>query len=129
MSILRKWVGLVFLGLLPLLAGCSRHSTSEHYYLIATNIKLPYWQTAAAGFAKAAGQYGVTAEMLGPDNFDPVGEVKAFLRQPLVLSAMEEMTSREVAAVMGIPEGTVRTRGMRARAELKKRVEAMEARR
>jgi len=30
---------------------------------------------------------------------------------------------------MGIPEGTVRTRVMRARAELKKRFEAMEARR
>lgn len=42
------------------------------------------------------------------------------LRQPLVLSAMEEMTSREVAAVMGIPEGTVRTRLMRARAELRR---------
>ncbi|WP_245632037.1 RNA polymerase sigma factor [Edaphobacter aggregans] len=46
------------------------------------------------------------------------------LRQPLVLSAIEEMTSGEVAAVMGIPEGTVRTRVMRARAELKKRFAA-----
>lgn len=51
------------------------------------------------------------------------------LRQPLMLSAMEEMTSREVAAVMGIPEGTVRTRVMRARAELKKRFAGMEVRR
>jgi RNA polymerase sigma-70 factor (ECF subfamily) len=51
------------------------------------------------------------------------------LRQPLLLSAIEEMTSREVAAVMGIPEGTVRTRVMRARAELKKRFEAIEVRR
>ena len=47
------------------------------------------------------------------------------LRQPLVLSAIEEMTSREVAMAMGIPEGTVRTRVMRARAELKRRFEAM----
>jgi RNA polymerase sigma-70 factor (ECF subfamily) len=47
------------------------------------------------------------------------------LRQPLVLSAVEEMTSREVALAMGIPEGTVRTRVMRARAELKRRFEAM----
>ena len=47
------------------------------------------------------------------------------LRQPLVLSAIEEMTSREVAAAMGIPEGTVRTRVMRARGELKRRFEAM----
>jgi RNA polymerase sigma-70 factor (ECF subfamily) len=47
------------------------------------------------------------------------------LRQPLVLSAIEEMTSREVAEAMGIPEGTVRTRVMRARAELRRRFEAM----
>ena len=47
------------------------------------------------------------------------------LRQALVLSAIEEMTSREVAAAMGIPEGTVRTRVMRARAELKRRFAAM----
>jgi RNA polymerase sigma-70 factor (ECF subfamily) len=47
------------------------------------------------------------------------------LRQALLLSSVEEMTSGEVAAVMGIPEGTVRTRVMRAKAELRKRFEAM----
>jgi RNA polymerase sigma-70 factor, ECF subfamily len=47
------------------------------------------------------------------------------LRQALLLSSVEEMTSGEVAAVMGIPEGTVRTRVMRAKAELRKRYEAM----
>ena len=47
------------------------------------------------------------------------------LRRPLVLSSMEEMTSREVAEVMGIPEGTVRTRVMRARTELRRRFVAM----
>ena len=47
------------------------------------------------------------------------------LRQPLVLSSVEEMTSREVAEAMGIPEGTVRTRVMRARAELKRRFVTM----
>jgi len=50
------------------------------------------------------------------------------LRQPLVLSAVEEMTSREVAVAMGIPEATVRTRVMRARAELRRRFEAMRKR-
>jgi RNA polymerase sigma-70 factor (ECF subfamily) len=43
------------------------------------------------------------------------------LRQPLVLSSVEEMTSREVAEAMAIPEGTVRTRVMRARSELRRR--------
>jgi RNA polymerase sigma-70 factor (ECF subfamily) len=47
------------------------------------------------------------------------------LRQALLLSSVEEMKSCEVAAVMGIPEGTVRTRVMRAKAELRKRYEAM----
>jgi len=50
------------------------------------------------------------------------------LRQPLVLGAIEEMTSREVAAALGIPEGTVRTRVMRARAELRKRFETVRIR-
>lgn len=62
----------------PLLTGCQRHSKSEHFYLIATNTKLAYWQTANAGFTKAADQYGVTAEMTGPDTFDPRAEVDAF---------------------------------------------------
>jgi RNA polymerase sigma-70 factor (ECF subfamily) len=47
------------------------------------------------------------------------------LRRPLLLSAIEELTSVEVAAVIGIPEGTVRTRVMRAKIELKRRFEAM----
>ena len=47
------------------------------------------------------------------------------LRQPLVLSSVEEMTSRQVAEAIGIPEGTVRTRVMRARTELRRRFVAM----
>ncbi len=36
-------------------SGCgARHSTKEVYYLIATNMNLPYWQTAAAGLAAIA---------------------------------------------------------------------------
>lgn len=58
--------------------GCQRHSKSETYYLVATNLKLPYWQQAAAGFNKAAAQYIVTAQLRGPDNFDPEAELDAF---------------------------------------------------
>lgn len=48
------------------------------------------------------------------------------LRQPLVLSAVDGMRSHEVAVVLGIPEGTVRTRVMRAKAELRERFLAMQ---
>ena len=43
------------------------------------------------------------------------------LRQVLLLSAIEELNSREIAGLIGIPEGTVRTRMMRAREELRQR--------
>ena len=41
------------------------------------------------------------------------------LREPLVLSAVDELNSREIAEVLGVKEGTVRTRLMRARQMLK----------
>ena len=56
-----------------------------------------------------------------------IDELPEELRLPLRLSALEEMSSREVGVVMGIPEGTVRTRLMRARAELRRRFEALGA--
>lgn len=46
------------------------------------------------------------------------------LRQVLVLSAIEELNSREIAEMIEVPEGTVRTRLMRAKEELKRRSEA-----
>ena len=52
-----------------------------------------------------------------------IEELPVELREPLLLSAMEELSSREVGLVMGIPEGTVRTRLMRARAELRQAFE------
>jgi ribose transport system substrate-binding protein len=56
--------------------GCgARHSSKEVFYLIATNMKLPYWQTAAAGFNKAASQYKVTARVVGPDTYDSQAEL------------------------------------------------------
>ncbi len=47
------------------------------------------------------------------------------LRQPLLLSAIEELSSREIGLAMGLPEGTVRTRLMRARAELRRNFDAL----
>ncbi len=61
-----------------LLGGCERHSKSEQYFLIATHIGLPYWESAHAGFAKAAAEYGVTEDMRGPESFAPSIEVDEF---------------------------------------------------
>jgi ribose transport system substrate-binding protein len=97
---------------LPLLAGCSRHTKDEHYYLIATNINLPYWKSANAGFEKAAAAYGVSAEMRGTTTFDPQGEVAEFrtvvARKPagiLVSVASEQLMTPEINAAVdaGIP--------------------------
>jgi ribose transport system substrate-binding protein len=40
-------------------------------------VQLPYWQTAANGFKKAAAQYKVTANVAGPNSYDPLGELDA----------------------------------------------------
>lgn len=42
-------------------------------------------------------------------------------RVPLVLSAIEELNSREIGEILGIPEGTVRTRLQRARQILRQK--------
>lgn len=63
-----------------LMSGCGRHSTKEVYYLIASDMALPYWQTAAAGFNSAAAQYHVTAKLDGPDGHDPQAELAALLK-------------------------------------------------
>lgn len=49
------------------------------------------------------------------------------LRQPIALSTVEELKSHEIAAIMGIPEGTVRSRLSRARQILKQKLGALKA--
>jgi ribose transport system substrate-binding protein len=78
MNVWTKSFVVALMGVLPLLQGCTRHSKSEHYYLITVNVELPYWKTAGEGFQKAAAEYGVTAEMRGPNSFDPQAEVQEF---------------------------------------------------
>lgn len=60
--------------------GSSQPASQGHYYLVATNIKLPYWQAAAAGLKHAAAQLGVTAEMVGPETYDPHQQHEEFQR-------------------------------------------------
>jgi len=60
--------------------GTRPHSADEKYWLVATNVKLPYWQTANAGLTAAARQLGVLAEMVGPDTYDPQAQRDEFRR-------------------------------------------------
>jgi RNA polymerase sigma-70 factor, ECF subfamily len=46
------------------------------------------------------------------------------LRHPLLLSAIEELNSRQIAVILGIPESSVRGRIMRARQLLKEKLAA-----
>lgn len=62
---------------LTFMFGCNSDSKQDVYYMIAANVQLPYWQTAANGFKKAAAQYKVTANVVGPNTYDPLGELDA----------------------------------------------------
>ena len=48
------------------------------------------------------------------------------LRQVIALSAIDELNSRQIAAILSIPEGTVRTRLLRARQLLKEKIASAE---
>jgi ribose transport system substrate-binding protein len=62
------------------LTSCQKayHKPNERYLLVATNIQLPYWAEAAAGFMDAAGEFGVKAEVMGPHRYDPQQELETF---------------------------------------------------
>jgi RNA polymerase sigma-70 factor (ECF subfamily) len=47
------------------------------------------------------------------------------LRVPLVLSATKELNSRQIGEILGIPEGTVRTRLQRARQVLRQKLASL----
>ena len=59
--------------------GAPQHAVTEKYFLVATNVKVPYWQQASAGLFRAAAQYQVKAELVGPDTYDPKAEHEQFL--------------------------------------------------
>jgi ribose transport system substrate-binding protein len=70
---------LAFCALLVFLTSCgSAHDQDEKYYLVSTNVKIPYWQAGSAGLFQAAAQLKVRSEFSGPDSYDPKAEQKAF---------------------------------------------------
>lgn len=61
--------------LLTSLFSCGgRHDSDEYFVLVAANLQVPYWQTAGAGFSRAAALMKVRTDYLGPNNYDPKAE-------------------------------------------------------
>jgi len=116
-----------FLGPLLLTAplfcsGCNRPFNSAargsggQYFLVTVNKQIPYWQTAASGFVKAASEMQVQGTVAGPDNYDPKAEQQEFRRvvqlKPagiLVSPADPDLMKQDInsAIAAGIPVITV----------------------
>src|SRR5271154_2329168 len=117
MMTLSKRISFALLTLvLPLFTGCTRHSKSEQYYLIATNTAVPYWKSAAAGFAAAGLEYGVSVDTRGPAGLNAQAEVDEFkamvARKPagiLVQVVNSQLMQPEIDAAIaaGIPVITI----------------------
>ena len=97
-------------------SGCDRHDKKETFYLISVNSSMPYWQTVASGFNKAAAEYKVTAKVAGPDNYDPQAELaelqKAVAAKPagILIQASDASILKpgiDAAIAAGIPVITV----------------------
>src|SRR6202140_4939415 len=97
-----------------LIVSCAKpdHEETECYVFVATNINLPYWREAEAGFLDAAKTLGVKGELVGPTTYDPNAEVGIFRKiveeHPAgicVSAARPEVFQAEIdkAVAQGIP--------------------------
>ncbi len=59
---------------------CGGGHSGETYVLVTTNVNVPYWQTAAAGFSQSANQLKVAYEFVGSETYDPAAERDALQR-------------------------------------------------
>lgn len=96
--------------------GGPSHQSTEKYYMVCANPKIPYWQEAGAGLAAAARELGVQAELAGPEIYDANAERDEFRRivakKPagiLVSPGNSEILKPEIDAAVqsGIPVVTV----------------------
>lgn len=102
--------------LLPLMnCGGSQHTPEEKYFLIGTNVNVPYWRQVAAGLEKAAAGMHVKAEMLGPEGHDPKAQHEAFVKaleqkpSGILISASDPSLKPDIdtAIGQGIPVITI----------------------
>jgi ribose transport system substrate-binding protein len=107
----KRRVIVLMAGLMLVLAtSCNTERNPEVYYLIAANIQLSYWQTAANGFNKAAADYKVQAKVVGPQNYDPVAELDALQQATLakpsgILISISDVTTLERGIDTAIRQG------------------------
>jgi RNA polymerase sigma-70 factor (ECF subfamily) len=125
------------------------HTNNEQAFLARVA-----WRVAIDARRRSASQSTVSASQLTPNDaspfdFDPlsaqpgpeailvaanrhavvhaaVDSLPEELRVPLVLSSFEELNSREIGGILGVPEGTVRTRLQRARQMLRRKLAGLE---
>ncbi len=107
---------ILFLAVLPGCGGGPAHQTTEKYFLVCANPKIPYWQEAGAGFLAAARELGVQAEVVGPETYDAQAEREEFRRilgkKPsgvLVSAGNAELLTPDInsAVESGVPVVTV----------------------
>jgi ribose transport system substrate-binding protein len=111
-----RQISMLFLGafLTTLLVSCQKayHQETEVYYFVASNIDLPYWQEAQAGFEDSGRGLGVKVEFTGPTTYSPEEELLAFRQavaaQPsgiAVAPSRRELFRKEIddAVQAGIP--------------------------
>src|ERR1700732_164505 len=117
-----RFLGPLLLAAPLLCSGCNTPSASvarksgDQYFLIAVNTQIPYWQTAALGFSKAASEMQVHGTVAGPGSYDPKAEQQEFRRvvqlKPagiLVSPADPDLMKSDIDAAIaaGIPVITV----------------------
>jgi len=116
MTRFRKLIALALSPALLFVVSCGRHSQSEVYYLVASNLGLPYWKTAIAGFNAAAARYKVTAKVAGPVTYDAAAELQelnhvvAAKPAGILISVADEPLLRpgiDAAIAAGIPVLTI----------------------
>lgn len=78
--------------LLAALLSCGGgHSSDEYFVLLAANVQLPYWKTAASGFSHAAEEFkGIRSDVAGPQSYDPRAE----------RDALDEAVQKKAAGIL-----------------------------
>ena len=94
-----------------------------------TSLDDPEQTVPEVASSDVAADASVQGAQLGSELEKMIAALPEKLRQPLVLSTIEEMSPREIAATLGINEAAVRSRVFRARQILRERLEQRTGRR